>query len=234
MVCAMAADNTASTLFSSIFDMCLIIKKPKGRHIADDFLVNAWQRNGDGWGYFYTHQGQMQSLRGLELEDLLVHNAKLPLEVEVYLHVRSATFGQVNHEMCHPFVVREGLLLMHNGSMAALAPDNGVHSDTFELARLLRDMLGGLSDAQASAVIRSEGFRGLTAALIEGSMVVLLDAQGGVRLGRDWYTVQTKDWSKAMAGIEVSNTHTWSKRSAHPSPAVTPEALASTDCWSPA
>jgi hypothetical protein len=191
--------------------MCLIIKKPLGRHIAADFLENAWQRNDHGWGCFHMAQGRVIWARGLHLDELIAHNARLPLDAEVYLHLRRATYGHINHDMAHPYVVREGLLLMHNGSIAHLAPQDPARSDTSELARLLRDMLDGLSDVQASRVIRSQGFGALTAPLIEGSMVVLMDANGPVRLGREWHTVQAADWSEAMAGVEVSNAHTWGR-----------------------
>jgi hypothetical protein len=191
--------------------MCLIIKKPLGRRITADFLENAWQRNADGWGCFYLAQGEVVSTRGLRLDELISHNARLPLDEEVYLHLRRATYGEISHDMAHPHVVRPGLLLMHNGSIVHLASQNPARSDTFELARMLRDMLNDLSGAQASALIRSQGFRALTAPLIEGSMVILMDAQGPVRLGRDWYTVGSADWCEAMAGVEVSNSHTWGR-----------------------
>jgi hypothetical protein len=191
--------------------MCLIIKKPPGRHITADFLENAWQRNAHGWGCFHLDQGEVVWARGLALQELVDHNARLPLSQEVYVHLRHATFGEVNHDMTHPYVVRDGLLLMHNGNMPGLAPQDATRSDTSELARLLNDMLHGLSDAQAARMIRSQGFRVLTAPLIEGSMVILMDAHGAVRLGRDWHKVQSTDWTEAMAGIEVSNSHTWGR-----------------------
>ena len=191
--------------------MCLIIKKPFGRRIASDFLENAWQRNPHGWGCFHLDQGEVVWARGLQLRELIDHNASLPLDAEVYLHLRRATYGEVSHDMTHPYVVRPGVLLMHNGNIAHLAPQDTARSDTSELARLLRDMLNGLSDDQAAGLIRSQGFRALTAPLIEGSMIVLLDRHGPVHLGRDWHTVQAADWSEAMAGMDVSNVHTWGR-----------------------
>ncbi|RRS05229.1 hypothetical protein EIP75_06635 [Aquabacterium soli] len=191
--------------------MCLIIKKPPGRRIAADFLENAWQHNHHGWGWFYQDkaQGRVVWERGLRLQDMLDHNARLPLDTEVYLHLRRATHGDVNHDMAHPFVVHPGLLLMHNGSIAHLAPHNTAISDTAELARMLRDMLAGLDQNQVAGLIRTQGFQALTAPLIDGSMVVLMDGQGPVRLGRAWHTVQREQWHDAMVGIEVSNSHTW-------------------------
>lgn len=211
--------------------MCLIIKKPAGRRIAEDFLENAWLHNQDGWGCFHLcERGRVVWSRGLKLEELLTHNARLPLDAEVYLHLRRATYGHVNHDMAHPYEVRPGLMLMHNGSIAHLAPQDAALSDTSELARMLRDMLDGLSDAQASALIRSRGFQALTAPLIEGSMVILMDAAGPVRLGRAWHTVHRAQWHEAMVGIEVSNSHTWGQgvaARAPATPAAVPQELAS-------
>ena len=189
--------------------MCLIIKKPADRRITVDFLENAWKRNSHGWGSFYVEAGQVVSARGLEFDDLVAHNARLPLEAEVFLHVRKATYGQVNAEMAHPYRVRDGLMLMHNGSIPHLAPLDRVRSDTHELAHQLNNMLDGLSDEQAAVLIRSKGFARLTAPLIHGSMVVLMDNQGPVRLGRGWHVVQPHEWDGVMPGIEVSNTHAW-------------------------
>ncbi|MFT3859195.1 MAG: hypothetical protein QM742_17405 [Aquabacterium sp.] len=210
--------------------MCLIIKKPAGRRIAEDFLTHAWQHNHHGWGCFHLDAphagtpGHIAWARGLQLDELIAHNARLPLEAEVYLHLRRATYGDVNHDMAHPYAVRPGLMLMHNGSIAHLAPQDTSLSDTSELARMLRDMLHGLSDAQAASLIRSQGFRKLTAPLIEGSMVVLMDAQGPVRLGRDWHAVRRADWHEGMVGIEVSNTHTWGRPAEPAGAALTAQA----------
>lgn len=203
--------------------MCLIIKKPPGRRIPDDFLENAWQHNHHGWGGLYLDAAapdapaarQVVWARGLRFDDLLAYNARLPLEAEVYLHLRRATYGDVNDDMAHPYVVRPGLMLMHNGSIAHLAPQDTSLSDTSELARMLRDMLTGLSDPQAASLVRSQGFKALTAPLIEGSMVVLMDQHGPVHLGRAWHQVQAAQWHEAMVGIEVSNSHTWGVQAAH-------------------
>jgi hypothetical protein len=190
-------------------EMCLIIKKPAGRAICADFLKNAWQRNFHGWGGFYVQDRQVVGARGLNFDELLDYNRQLPVNVEACLHLRKATYGEVNHDMAHPYTVRPGLMLMHNGSIHHLAPQDPSVSDTSELARLLADLLSGLSDEQAAAMIRSQGFARLTAPLIEGSMVVLLDKDGLVRLGREWHTVKGCEWTGAMTGIEVSNSHTW-------------------------
>ena len=189
--------------------MCLIIKKPAGRRICPAFIENAWHHNHDGWGSFHLHGDEPVWSKGLALQELLSHNAALPEAAEVYLHLRRATHGVVNQDLAHPFLVRSGLLLMHNGSIEHLAPRDPGLSDTAMLAQSLRDMLTGLSAAQAAALLRSQGFASLTAPLIHGSMVVLLDPLGAVRLGREWHVVQDGQWHGAMAGIEVSNTRTW-------------------------
>ncbi|MDI1260678.1 hypothetical protein [Aquabacterium sp.] len=192
--------------------MCLIIKKPAGRTICADFLKNAWERNFHGWGGFFVQNDEVVWARGLAFDELVEYNRRLPTHVEACIHLRKATYGDVNHDMAHPYTVRPGLMLMHNGSIAHLAPQNPAFSDTSELARLLGDLLKGLSDDQARDLIRTHAFARLTAPLIEGSMVVLMDKDGVVRLGRDWHTVQSCEWTGAMTGIEVSNSHTWGEK----------------------
>ena len=198
--------------------MCLIIKKPADRRITADFLAHAWERNSHGWGTFHVEGDCVVWARGLQFDELIAHNAQLPFGTEVYIHVRKATYGHVNQEMAHPYWVRDGLMLMHNGTIKHLAPQDAALSDTSELARLLRDMLQGLDDGQAAALIRSQGFKALTAPLVLGSMVVLLDRHGPVRLGRAWHVVQHHEWDGAMPGIEVSNTHAWVPKGGAPRP----------------
>lgn len=192
--------------------MCLIIKKPAGRRICPEFIENAWERNRDGWGSFHLEQGRLVCAKGMDLGSLLAYSGGLPQEQEVFVHLRKATYGAVNHDMAHPYPVRDGLMLMHNGSIEHLAPTDPQRSDTAELARLLCDMLEGLSSEQAALLVRSEGFARLMAPLVKGSMVVLLDTQGPVRLGRDWHAVQAHEWNSVMQGMEVSNRHAWQPR----------------------
>jgi hypothetical protein len=194
--------------------MCLIIHKPSERQIDPEFLRQAWRQNPDGWGGFHLQDGQPVWAKGLALEELVAWNAVLPAGTEAYLHLRQATYGHVNQAMAHPFVVREGLMLMHNGSIQALAPDDPAISDSAELARLLGDMLAGLNAEQASSVLRSEGFARLFQPLVGGSRVVLLDSAGAIRLGQGWHTVAHQEWNAAMHGIQVSNTHAWRSRCA--------------------
>lgn len=194
--------------------MCLIIKKPSGRRIPRDFLENVHRKNPDGWGCFFARGEQLVWDRGLGFDGLLQLNASLPTDAEVYLHLRQATYGRVTTEMAHPFAVTPGLLLMHNGSLHPLAPDDAANSDTWELARLLRSLLGGLSEAQAASLLRSEGFAKLTAPLLDGSMVVLLDKRGAISLGRPWHTVGREEWEWPVAGIDVSNTYAWTPQCA--------------------
>jgi hypothetical protein len=192
--------------------MCLIIRKPPGRSLCAEFLENAWSRNSDGWGSFHLDRGQPVRTIGMDFATLAEHNLRLPRHQEIFLHLRKATYGRVCPEMAHPYEVRDGLMLMHNGSIHHLAPQDPCRSDTAELAHSLRDMLSGLTQAQAAALLRSEGFSRLMAPLIKGSMVILMDEQGAVRLGRDWHVVQAHEWGGAMPGIEVSNTHAWAPK----------------------
>lgn len=209
--CARYTADEPSSFPSS---MCLIICKPPGRSIPAEFLANAWARNGDGWGAFFAHEGRLQCCRGLSYPGLMAANTALPRHAQVYLHLRKATCGHVNESMTHPLVVRPGLLLMHNGTFPGLVPGgaDSDKSDTWELARLLRDLTSGMSDVQVQHLIRSEGFRRLSAVFMQRNVVVLQDEQGSVRLGRAWHRVTEDEWDASMVGVEVSNRHAWTPK----------------------
>lgn len=193
--------------------MCLIIHKPAGRAVCPAFLENAWRRNGHGWGLLqWGADGEPQVQRGMRLPELLAAVSALPEPARALLHLRQATVGEVNLAMAHPFEVRPGVWLMHNGSLRHLAPRQPGHSDTAELARLLGELLAGLDAAAARAALRSEAFERLLAPLLRGSMVLLADRDGVVRLGREWHRVAADEWHPSMQGIEVSNARTWRPR----------------------
>ncbi|NDY93301.1 hypothetical protein [Ideonella livida] len=206
--------------------MCLILKKPAGRTIPADFLQHVWQHNPDGWGLCHRagtpDAPRLAWTKGMALAELLVHNAHLPREAEAWLHLRRATVGPVSHDMAHPHLVRDtpqgGLLLLHNGTLETLRPGAAPApcSDSAELARLLGELMHGLEEAQAARLLRSPALARLLQPLLAGSMVVLLDAQGEVCLGRDWVTLQAGHWSADMAGLAVSNLQAWQPRGLEP------------------
>jgi hypothetical protein len=189
--------------------MCLIIRKPPGRLLPAAFIEHAWVNNHDGWGGCVMGRGEPTATKGMQLDGLLAFNAALPSGCEAFIHLRKATHGAVNLAMAHPFEVMPGLQLMHNGTIAALAPDDPRSSDTAALAAELCNLLDGLAPTQARALLRSNGFNRLLGPLVEGSMVLLIDADGAVLLGRDWHVVQPGQWDASMVGIQVSNCHTW-------------------------
>ena len=192
--------------------MCLIIKKPSGRTLPEDFLAETWRSNHDGWGYSYLTAGGLYVERGMSLDSLLARCQALPVDVEVFLHLRKATAGIITDEMAHPYIVRHGMLLMHNGTISNLVPPCRIKSDSWALARLLGDMLQSLSDVQSAHLIRTEGFAAMLSALIAPSRVVLLDTYGAVLFGQGWHTVSADEWSAEMDGILVSNTTAWTPR----------------------
>lgn len=196
--------------------MCLIIKKPAGRHIPESFLRSAWSRNPHGWGVAHAADERLVVDRGMDFDELVRTLGTLPAQLEVHVHLRYATSGRVNLDMTHPFVVRPGLVLMHNGVIPELEP-KGEHldkSDTWNLARLLRQRFDAMSDDEVSRSIRQVEFRTWLERLAGGSMVVLHDVREALCFGRRWYEMTEDDWDDEMAGMEVSNHYGWRPRGA--------------------
>lgn len=192
--------------------MCLIIKRPAGRIIPDEFLAEAWRKNSDGWGMGFLSTGVLVTCRGMTLDELLAANQNLPADCEVIVHLRKATVGDVNLRMTHPFWVRPSLILFHNGTINSSVPLPEGKSDSWSLARTIRARLAGMNREQSAGFVRSDAFAREANEIVGGSMAVLFDHRGVVAFGRHWHTVGAREWCPEMAGMKVSNVTAWSPK----------------------
>lgn len=192
--------------------MCVIIKRPANRIIPNDFLIEAWQKNSDGWGVGFLTEGTLIARRGMTLDELLLANDSLPPESEVIVHLRKATVGDIRREMTHPFWVRPGLALFHNGTIGRTAPLPVGKSDTWQLARCLHAILAGRGERQWADFIRTDEFSKAIKGLLGCSMAVLLDRHGALTFGRQWHRLTPQEWCAGMTGMDVSNTTAWRPR----------------------
>jgi len=91
--------------------MCLIIVKPEGKAMPpDNYILNAYNNNPDGFGIAWREQGMskvaiqkgIMSIAGVY--DLL-DSIKNPVSKTIVMHFRLATEGKVSPENCHPFPI---------------------------------------------------------------------------------------------------------------------------------
>lgn len=190
--------------------MCLIVHKPVGKTLPLDFLENVRVLNRDGYGWAYVCGGHLHHGKTLSWEQAVRVFRALPAQQEAYVHFRHGTSGDVSLDTAHPFVLAHDLVLMHNGMLKLTAEDSS-RSDTWELARRLRDMLSGLNAAQRHALVRSQAFTWMLEQAVLPHTAVLLDTRGAVRLGRPWEVLTQQHWP-GMQGVAVSNLTAWTPR----------------------
>lgn len=110
--------------------MCLIFKKEKKADlISREWCKDVWKRNNDGWGMAYNKPstGRLAVKTGMTFDGFWNTFASLQrLDIEIVVHMRMATQGEVSEVNNHPYLVseRHNLWFMHNGCTSY--PDEGL------------------------------------------------------------------------------------------------------------
>lgn len=103
--------------------MCLAIVKPMGISIPEEHLQNGWDNNDDGAGFVYIDP----ETKLFVVNKFMTYAAfieKFNEANEAYgdvsdflIHFRIASKGVVSIDNCHPFIVDEDRVIIHNGTM---------------------------------------------------------------------------------------------------------------------
>lgn len=172
--------------------MCLAIVAPMGTDKSSKFLVDAIREgsrnNGDGMGFAYKRNSTKKVFlsKGYSSVDKLIeaiYSKKLKEQDELIVHARIGNKGEVNSQMCHPFVcskddeevkMLEGFVdkpvLIHNGTFYKYSIHNSRYSDTFFFARDFMSIKG----VQNFLKEDKDSFKKLFEDHIETSRVALL------------------------------------------------------------
>lgn len=124
--------------------MCLIFKKEKQAPlISREWVKDVWLRNKDGWGIAYNRPstGRMTIKTGLEFEDFWNTFSSLQrLPIDIVVHMRWATQGEVSLANTHPFLLseRHNIWFMHNGCVD-YPEDDGTGLNNFISMENLQD-----------------------------------------------------------------------------------------------
>lgn len=119
--------------------MCLIIANPTCANVPNEYIINAFSQNSDGFGVMYSKYGVLRVKRGLfTIANVLQIFAELEAEQVPYVaHFRYATHGTMNSANCHPFPIANnlgGIAMVHNGTLTGKEWYSSTRSDTALLA----------------------------------------------------------------------------------------------------
>ena len=113
--------------------MCIAIVKTKNGKLTEEQLRNCFKNNKDGAGIAYTKDGKLYVFKGMfKVEDFLnVYNHCLEeADGTMLIHCRISTSGNIDKDNCHPFVVHDNCVMIHNGVLDIDVPKGSKKNDT--------------------------------------------------------------------------------------------------------
>lgn len=178
--------------------MCLIIHKPKEQVIDEALLRDAATFNRDGWGIMYCIDGEVRTVKGTEVNELVRECAKLDEKQEAFVHLRMRTHGTISEDNIHPFQIgKTGVYMMHNGTIQITRKDNN-ESDSAAFARMLAPLI-----RKNHNLLFEPALRTLIRSYIGNSRLAFLLPDGRSTL------IGNGDWAE-WKGCPVSNKYAWS------------------------
>lgn len=115
--------------------MCVIIAKPKGKIVPENYIREAWKCNRDGGGFAFVNNGNIKIIKVLKSVDNFITSYRKHIENEeekaILLHFRIKTHGEVSIKNTHPFYVHQNLAFAHNGIIGSHSHNREI-SDTLE------------------------------------------------------------------------------------------------------
>ena len=113
--------------------MCIAILKTKDGNITDEQLLNCFDNNPDGAGIAYTKDNKIFIVKGIFDAKQFVeeyHKAVAEADGAMLVHCRIGTSGFKDYTNCHPHIVSDECVMIHNGILSIDVPKGSKVSDT--------------------------------------------------------------------------------------------------------
>ena len=113
--------------------MCIAILKTKDGNITDEQLLNCFDNNPDGAGIAYTKDNKIFIVKGIFDATQFVeeyHKAVAEADGAMLVHCRIGTSGFKDYTNCHPHIVSDECVMIHNGILSIDVPKDSKVSDT--------------------------------------------------------------------------------------------------------
>ena len=113
--------------------MCIAILKTKDGNITDEQLLNCFDNNPDGAGLAYTKDNKIFIVKGIFDAKQFVeeyHKAVAEADGAMLVHCRIGTSGFKDYTNCHPHIVSDECVMIHNGILSIDVPKGSKVSDT--------------------------------------------------------------------------------------------------------
>ena len=180
--------------------MCLIIEKPAGIDVPAWIVESALAHNEDGVGIMTA--GRAERFLKIAPEKLVARINSL--QTDAAIHFRMATHGTITTDNVHPFKVKGGSYLMHNGILSKYAPSKGTAepvSDTrIFVERFVNPMVEKHGKVLPDAIAKEA----------TGQAILTMDRTGElIRIGTSWIKYQELHFSNTYAWDAPDSICTW-------------------------
>jgi len=183
--------------------MCIAIVKPQGTVISDEYLENCFDNNNDGAGIAYAKDGTIYIVKGIfDKKQFIkeVRKAEKIAEGDMLIHCRIGTSGLKDKKNCHPHIVNDNLVMIHNGVLDVDVPKNSKVSDTVifiekYLKKLSKDFVK--NEPIMHLIEKAIGNRNKFAFLNNKGESFICNAKAGTVEGGIWYSNDTYSYSWA-------------------------------------
>lgn len=197
--------------------MCLLINHPANTNFTDEFLLDVYDGNSDGFGAVYAENGELGIIKTLGTPDQI---KKIYLEElahrDCIIHYRMKTHGTIDLDNCHPYKVTDNVWMAHNGILSFGNPIDPKRSDTWHFIEfVLRPALLGqpellfemdFQDYISDMIGASNKF----AFMHSDGRTVVINESSGVQFQGAWLS-NTYAWSAHKFGVGIAKTFTPSK-----------------------
>ena len=184
--------------------MCIAIVKPQGIEISDEYLENCFDNNNDGAGIAYAKNGKLYIVKGIfDKKQFIqeVRKAETVAQGSMLIHCRIGTSGLKDKNNCHPHIVNDDLVMIHNGILDIEVPQKSKVSDTVifietYLKELSKDFVK--SEPIMHLIEKAIGDRNKFAFLNNKGEAFICNANLGIVENGIWYSNDTYsyNWSK--------------------------------------
>ena len=181
--------------------MCIAIVKPQGTEISDEYLENCFDNNKDGAGIAYAKDGKLYIVKGIfDKKQFIkeVRKAEKVAQGTILIHCRIGTSGLKDKNNCHPHIVNDNLVMIHNGILDVDVPKNSKVSDTVifietYLKKLSKDFVK--SEPIMHLIEKAIGDRNKFAFLNNKGEAFICNAKMGTVEGGIWYSNDTYSYN---------------------------------------
>lgn len=181
--------------------MCIAIVKPQGTEISDEYLENCFDNNRDGAGIAYAKDGKIYIVKGIFDKKQFIQEVRKAEKIaqgSMLIHCRIGTSGLKDKKNCHPHIVNDNLVMIHNGILDIDVPKNSKVSDTVifiekYLKKLSKDFVK--SEPIMHLIEKAIGDRNKFAFLNNKGEAFICNAKAGTVEGGIWYSNDTYSYN---------------------------------------